>query len=193
MTDYLDQINGIWIENVMWMESLIQKVGKDMVEWAGTSLILEFISIFITIILVALIHRQVKSQVLNIEHQNKVASANLLWNFIRRLQEDDFRAANKSIKNDDPITTLIHISFDYTVGSIDEKYDVLIPRFLNHFDRMSVFEEDGVVMLKQIEEMFGTYIRNIKNSDNVKKFIENRQEKVPKDFIPLQRLLEKIN
>ena len=185
MTYCLDQ------GTTVWAESTIHAIHKCLIEGGLLSLIFEFSSILIPLILVGFIYRQVKLQIYNIDHQTKVASANLLWNFISRLQANDFRAANKYIKNNNSRRGSVEWHVDSIVHS--EKYSILVPRFLNHFDRMAIFEKDGVVTIKQIQEMFGAYLRNIRDSKEAMKLIDERQEDYSEDFKPLQRLLKKID
>ena len=144
-------------------------------------------AIIVSIVVAYLLFSQIRKQ-------SNRESARLLWEFVRRLYEPDFRMANNCIKYDvDRTKTDITILWRIGDGSYEQiSYDVLIPRFLNHFSRMAVLSEMGVVDSKHILRMFRGYLINIKNGEEVKLFIKERQLKHPEDFKPLQKLLEKI-
>lgn len=163
MTNFLDQIN----------DGIIMYDG-----------IIGLFAVSATILLAGLFFWQSRKQF-------DVESARLLWEFLDRLQENDFRAANKAIKSNNPRNGLI--VYSYNGKQTVQHYNTLVPRFFNHFDRMAIFKQQKVVSLEQIEKMYGAYLRNIRDSTEAQLCIDERQKEYPEDFKSLQKLLKKIS
>ena len=172
------------MENDQNMTIFLDQINDRIIVYDG---IIGLITVLVSIFVAILLFWQIKKQ-------SKRESARLLWEFVRRLQEDDFRLANKSIVDKTKTRhDQLELKRDYFNGTEEIKYGVLIPRFLNHFSRMAVLNEMGVVELKHIESMFRGYLVNIKDSTEVSLLIDDRQKLHPDDFKPLQRLLDKLD
>ena len=168
------------------MINVIDQFNENITMYDG---ILGLIAILVSISIALLLFWQIRKQ-------SKRESARLLWEFVRRLYEEDFRVANQCIKHNinrkREDIVLVPQSMRGS-GKWDEiRYDVLIPRFLNHFSRMAVLNDMGVVDSEHILHMFRGYLKNIKDGTEVQLFIKERQLEQPEDFKPLQKLLEKI-
>lgn len=113
-----------------------------------------------------------------ISKQTKATSANLSLEMLKRMREEDFRDTVEKILKDQPQTC--------------NRRD--LDRLLNHFEYMSLFEDDGSLDIQHIIHMYGAVLKKIKDNVFIQEII---QESVKKDpnyyYIHLRELLKKVS
>ena len=113
-----------------------------------------------------------------IRKQSKATSATLALEMLKRMRDEDFRDVVEKILNNTP----------EKCNSLD------LDRVLNHFEYMAVFEEDGILEMNHIKEVYTPTLLKIKESP----FIQNKMqgmvsEKPDYYFTHLRRLLQNIS
>lgn len=102
------------------------------------------------------------------EYIRKTASANLVMELKKRFRYEDFRE----------VFQYLH---EASLETHNPNQDRSIRMVLNHMEYISTMYEDGVLTEKHVEHVFGGELETIKNSDIVKKVMEDQRKKKP-DF-----------
>lgn len=107
-----------------------------------------------------------------VRKQTKVNSAQLSLELIKRVREKDF-------------ADIVDNIFD---GKSDQCDAVTLERFLNHFDMMAKFNEDKLLEMQHIIQIYGGLLRKIRDDKHIQAILK-KDEKL---FQPLICLYTKI-
>jgi len=104
--------------------------------------------------------------------QTKIDSAHLSLELIKRVREKDFAEIVDNIFDD----------------KSSECNDVVLERFINHLDMIAKFNEEKIINIDHISQIYGGLLRKIKTDSHIQLIIK-KDEKL---FIPLIKLYNKI-
>lgn len=104
--------------------------------------------------------------------QTKIDSAQLSLELIKRVREKDF-------------AEIIDKIFDEKSKDCD---NITLERLLNHFDMIAKFEEDGIIEIDHIIQIYGGLLRKIKTDSHIQLLLK-KDEKL---FRPLINLYCKV-
>ena len=90
-----------------------------------------------------------------------------------QLRTDDFRKITNGI-------------LDGKTADCDK---IVLERYLNHFDMLAGFWEEGLLIKRHIAESYRNLLLNIKNDDYIQHFMKEKGERFYK---PLKRLCNEI-
>jgi len=107
-----------------------------------------------------------------VSKQTKVNSAQLSLELIKRVREKDF-------------ADIVDQIFDGKSSTCDK---ITLERFLNHFDMIAKFQEDDLLDVKHITQIYGGLLRRIKEDTHIQTILTNDKT----FFQPLIRLYNKI-
>jgi len=115
-----------------------------------------------------------------IRMQRKATSASVSLEMLKRMRDDDFRDTVKFLKSG-------------TVPKSGWDKDLELLKFLNHFEDMAMFEEDGVLNFEHIKQMHGHILKLIKSNADTQRLIKKWSDEDPNFyFIFLRRLLNSV-
>lgn len=114
-----------------------------------------------------------------IRQQTNIQSATFAMEFLQRTQE---KYKDTIAKIRQKVKTPIGITYDHKE----------IRLMLNHFEYMAALEDDGLIKIKHIDEMFGQALLRISKDDEIKKIIDDARKNDTTIYYNIISLMDKI-
>ncbi len=141
----------------------------ELIDWATIAIIISAGAAAVGIGIAVYNTKSTKKQ---IECQNRINSALLSLELIKRVRDSDF-------------VEIVDKIFDNESSKCDPN---TLERFLNHLDMMARFHEDGIVSMTHIRQIYRGMLERIIEDDH----IQNKLTENPRLYKPLKRLCDKI-
>ena len=118
----------------------------------------------------AITHHSVKNE---IKRQRLVDSARFTLDMIKWLGDDDLKQLIRRIEGED---------------HAGEYEPILLERFLNRFDIIARFYEDGSIDLSHVRQSYGEILKRFKTDDQIRKYLDQHKNL----YKPLNKLCDEI-
>jgi hypothetical protein len=138
-------------------------LGLTLTQWVTGATVLGVLIALITLAL------QIKGQRSEVKENKKTRSAQVSYEFGKRLLEnDDFRQCSRMIDDAIKNKTKIIINENPTVEKSNSINKIQLDNYLSELETLGLFINDGVISVKYGYELFGDQIDNVFTNDEIK-------------------------